>query len=121
MKKKLQRFAENETFPHVFQPKMVYPPVDDAMKGRWNELFFKNQNPIVLELGCGRGEYTVQLAEMFPNKNFIGIDRKGSRLWSGAKKSFTNQMKNVAFLRIFIQHIQHYFEHGEVSEIWITF
>jgi tRNA (guanine-N7-)-methyltransferase len=121
MKRKLQRFAENETFPHVFQPKVVYPPVDFELKGRWHEKFFQNKNPIVLELGCGRGEYTVQMAELFPEKNFIGIDWKGARLWRGAKTSHVQQMKNVAFLRVLIQNINYYFGKDEVSEIWITF
>jgi len=121
MKKKRQRFAENETFPHVFQPRATFPHVEHELKGRWSEKFFQNNNPIVLELGCGRGEYTVHLAELYPEKNFIGIDWKGARLWRGAKTSHVNQMKNVAFLRILIQNIQHYFDQNEVSEIWITF
>src|SRR5436190_5031135 len=121
MKRKLQRFAENETFPHMFQPKTIYPPVDHELKGRWHEKFFRNTNPIVLELGCGRGEYTVQMAELFPEKNFIGIDWKGARLWRGAKTSHLQQMKNVAFLRVLIQNITHYFAKDEVNEIWITF
>jgi tRNA (guanine-N7-)-methyltransferase len=120
MKRKLARFAENETFPHLFQPKM-FPPADHELKGKWHASFFKNENPIVLELGCGRGEYTVSLAEKFPDKNFIGIDWKGARLWRGAKTSFENKMTNVAFLRIQIQNILNFFSKNEVSEIWITF
>ncbi|MEO8086858.1 MAG: tRNA (guanosine(46)-N7)-methyltransferase TrmB [Bacteroidota bacterium] len=120
MKRKLARFAENETFPHMFQPKM-FPPVDHELKGKWHTDFFKNQNPIVLELGCGRGEYTVSLAEKFPEKNFVGIDWKGARLWRGAKTAQDNKMTNVAFLRIMIQNILNFFSHDEVSEIWITF
>jgi len=120
-KRKLQRFAENLTFPHVFQPKLIHPPEDDAMKGNWNEKFFHNNHPIVLELGCGRGEYTVQMAEQFPQKNFIGIDWKGARLWRGAKTSHENKMAHVAFLRIQIQYIEYFFAANEVSEIWITF
>ena len=120
MKRKLARFAENETFPHLFQPRM-FPPVDHELKGKWHSAFFKNEHPIVLELGCGRGEYTVNLAEKFPDKNFIGIDWKGARLWRGAKTSFENKMSNVAFLRIMIQNIGNYFSEDEVSEIWITF
>ena len=79
-KDKLRRFAENETFPNLIQPLMTYPPLDHELKGKWHENFFHNQAPIVLELGCGRGEYTVNLAEKFPEKNFIGIDWKGARL-----------------------------------------
>lgn len=120
MKRKLARFAENETFPHLFQPKM-FPPADHALKGKWHSDFFRNEHPIVLELGCGRGEYTVNLAERFPEKNFIGIDWKGARLWRGAKTSLENKMPNVAFLRIQIQNILNFFSKDEVSEIWITF
>ena len=120
MKRKLARFAENETFPHLFQPRM-FPPVDHELKGKWNTDFFRNSNPIVLELGCGRGEYTVNLAERFPEKNFIGVDWKGARLWRGAKTSYDNKMPNVAFLRIMIQNILNFFSREEVSEIWITF
>jgi len=120
MKRKLARFAENETFPHMFQPKM-FPPVDHTLKGKWHSDFFKNNNPIVLELGCGRGEYTVNLAEKFPAKNFVGIDWKGARLWRGAKTVQENKMQNVAFLRIMIQNILNFFSPNEVSEIWITF
>ncbi len=120
MKRKLARFAENETFPHLFQPKM-FPPVDHELKGKWHSDFFKNANPIVLELGCGRGEYTVSLAEKFPEKNFVGLDWKGARLWRGAKTALENNMSNVAFLRIMIQNILNFFSKDEVSEIWITF
>ena len=120
MKRKLARFAENATFPHLFQPKM-FPPVDHNLKGKWHAEFFKNNNPIVLELGCGRGEYTVNLAEKFPSKNFVGVVWKGARLWRGAKTSFENKMPNVAFLRIQIQNILNFFSRDEVNEIWITF
>jgi tRNA (guanine-N7-)-methyltransferase len=120
-KRKLQRFAENLTFPHLFQPRVYYPPSDFEKKGKWHAEFFRNDNPIVLELGCGRGEYTVQMAELFPEKNFIGIDWKGARLWRGAKTVQEQQMKNVAFLRIQIQNIGYFFSANEVSEIWITF
>jgi tRNA (guanine-N7-)-methyltransferase len=91
------------------------------MKGKWNELFFKNKHPIVLELGCGKGEYTVGLGKLFPNKNFIGIDIKGARMWTGAKQALENSMRNVAFLRTHIELINNFFDKGEVSEIWITF
>ncbi len=111
--KKLVRFAELETFLNVLQ----YPV---NVQGTWNE-YFENGNPIVLELACGKGEYTVGLAELFPNKNFVGIDKKGNRLWVGAKKSIAHRLKNVAFLRIQIEHVEQYFANEEVDEIWITF
>lgn len=122
-KNKLAKFAEMEEFPHVFQVSShaVRDGVSFEMKGKWNEIFFKNDNPIVLELGCGKGEYTVGLAELFPDKNFIGVDIKGARLWTGAKQSFQKGMKNVAFLRTNIEMIHHFFAENEVSEIWLTF
>lgn len=103
-----------ETFKNVFQ-------FDPVHKGQWNKNYFKNDHPIVLELGCGRGEYTVNLAQVFPEKNFIGIDIKGARIWRGAKTAIEEQMDNVAFLRIQIESILDYFNAGEISEIWITF
>ena len=120
-KRKLQRFSENEQFPNVFQPKLLYPPVDHEMKGKWNEQVFRNENPIVLELGCGKGEYTTGMAVRFPGKNFIGIDIKGARMWPGAKQSLQNNLANVCFLRTRIEFIESFFRAGEVSEIWITF
>jgi tRNA (guanine-N7-)-methyltransferase len=119
-KDKLRRFAENLTFPHLFQ--LNHQQLMDGFeyKGKWNE-FFKNDNPIVLELGCGKGEYTLFLAERRPDRNYIGIDIKGARMWKGLKKSHQLQMPNVAFVRTHIQVIGHYFAPGEVSEIWITF
>jgi tRNA (guanine-N7-)-methyltransferase len=121
MKRKLQRFAEVAEFPHVLQPRMSYPPVDQSIKGKWHKEFFKNDHPIVLELGCGRGEYTVELAEKYPQKNFIGIDIKGARLWRGSKTAHENKMTHVGFIRTEIQWIEHFFAPGEVSEIWVTF
>ena len=121
-KNKLARFAENETFANLFQ--LTYEQITKegfALKGKWNELFFKNDNPIVLELGCGKGEYIVGLAKKYPNKNFIGIDIKGARLWRGCKTSNEDKMTNVAFVRTHIQMIESYFAENEVSEIWITF
>jgi tRNA (guanine-N7-)-methyltransferase len=110
------------TYPHVFQyPFSVLQEKGFEMKGRWNELFFKNNHPIVLELGCGKGEYTVGLAQLFPDKNFIGIDIKGARMWSGAKQALENHLSNVAFLRTHIELIRHFFAANEISEIWITF
>lgn len=122
-KNKLAKFAEMEEFPHVFQVSShaVRGGTSFEMKGKWNELHFKNNNPIVLELGCGKGEYTVGLAQVFPDKNFIGVDIKGARLWSGAKESFQKELKNVAFLRTNIEMIHHFFAENEVSEIWLTF
>jgi tRNA (guanine-N7-)-methyltransferase len=122
-KNKLAKFAEMEEFPHVFQVSShsIREGVNFEMKGKWNELFFRNNNPIVLELGCGKGEYSVGLAELFPDKNFIGIDIKGARLWTGAKQSYQKGMKNVAFLRTNIEMIHHFFAEDEVSEIWLTF
>ncbi len=120
-KDKLKRFKENESFTNLIQPKLEWPPVDHELKGKWKINYFKNDNPIILELGCGRGEYTVNLGELFPDKNFIGVDWKGARLWRGAKTAFENKMHNIAFLRIQIQNIATYFAIDEVDEIWITF
>jgi tRNA (guanine-N7-)-methyltransferase len=122
-KNKLAKFAEMEAFPHVFQVSShaVREGQQFEMRGKWNEHFFKNNNPIVLELGCGKGEYSVGLGELFPDKNFIGIDIKGARLWTGAKDSFQKNLKNVAFLRTNIEMIHHFFAENEVSEIWLTF
>lgn len=121
-KNKLQKFAENQTFTNLFQPSFeeVWRK-DHEMKGRWNEQYFKNENPIVLELGCGKGEYTINLARMYRNKNFIGIDIKGARLWRGAKEAFENNMPNVGFIRTRIENITSFFCENEVSELWITF
>jgi tRNA (guanine-N7-)-methyltransferase len=121
-KGKLQKFAEMETFSHVFQfPFGVLKEKGFGLKGKWNSLFFKNENPIVLELGCGKGEYTVGLARLFPDKNFIGIDIKGARIWTGARESFREKMQNVAFIRTSIELLDHFFAQDEVSEIWLTF
>ncbi|MDR3118588.1 MAG: tRNA (guanosine(46)-N7)-methyltransferase TrmB [Mediterranea sp.] len=121
-KNKLQKFADMAGYPHVFEyPYSVAGNVPFEMKGKWNTAFFGNENPIVLELGCGRGEYTVGLGRMFPGKNFIGVDIKGARMWSGAKESLDAGMKNVAFLRTNIEIIDRFFAEDEVSEIWLTF
>jgi tRNA (guanine-N7-)-methyltransferase len=121
-KSKLERFADIETFTNVFQHAQTTEIVDPfEHKGHWHERIFKNNNPIVLELGCGKGEYTVGLARKFPNKNFIGSDLKGNRIWVGAKTAIEEKLTNVAFLRTRIENIQYAFAENEVSEIWITF
>ncbi len=121
-KNKLAKFANMEEYPHVFQyPFAVLQEKGFEMKGKWNELFFKNDNPIILELGCGKGEYTVGLAKLYPENNFVGVDIKGARMWSGAKQSLEEGLSNVAFLRTHIELLTNFFEQGEISEIWITF
>lgn len=121
-KNKLKRFKENETFSNVFQPTREEVVANQLpLKGKWRTDFFKNNNPIVLELGCGKGEYSVGLAERNPEKNFIGIDIKGARFWRGAKTAIDNGISNVAFLRTQIELIEHCFDTDEVDEIWITF
>ncbi len=119
-KNKLKRFKENETFANVLQPSREEVTSNFSLKGKWNT-FFKNDNPIVLELGCGKGEYTIALAEKNPNKNFIGIDIKGARFWRGAKTAIENDMQNVAFIRTQIELVDYIFAENEVDEIWITF
>ncbi|MBP5135009.1 MAG: tRNA (guanosine(46)-N7)-methyltransferase TrmB [Paludibacteraceae bacterium] len=121
-KNKLSKFADMEQYPHVFQcPYSQLSQEGFEMRGKWASDFFRNSNPVVLELGCGRGEYTVGLAEKFPNMNFIGVDIKGSRMWAGATESLQKGMKNVAFLRTNIEIIDRFFAPGEVNEIWLTF
>lgn len=120
-KNKLKRFSENKTFGNVFQPTRAEMIEGFEMKGKWHQEFFKNNNPIVLELGCGKGEYSVSLAEKYPDKNFIGIDIKGARFWRGAKTAIESGMNNVAFVRTQIELIDYAFAENEVSEIWITF
>jgi tRNA (guanine-N7-)-methyltransferase len=121
-KHKLAHVAEMKTFSCVFEPEnevMIAP--NYFMKGRWNNDFFKNDQPITIELGCGKGEYTIALARKYPHRNFIGIDIKGARLWRGSKTADEEQMPNVAFLRIKIEFIENFFSAGEVDEIWLTF
>jgi len=121
-KNKLKRFNENNTFANVFQPKREeLVDTNYQMKGNWNIKYFKNNNPLILELGCGKGEYTVNLAKKFPNKNFIGIDIKGARFWRGAKTGVEENIPNIAFIRTQIELIDHVFTENEVDEIWITF
>ncbi|MCX2431776.1 MULTISPECIES: tRNA (guanosine(46)-N7)-methyltransferase TrmB [unclassified Pedobacter] len=115
-KDKLRRFAEIETFANVYQLEE-----GKVLKGNWAAHHFKNTNPVVLELACGKGEYSVNLARLFPDKNFIGIDYKGNRIWRGAKTAIEESIDNVAFLRIQIENILEYFAEGEIDEIWITF
>lgn len=111
-----------ERYENVFQyPYSVIDNVPFEMKGKWRETFFKNNNPIVLELGCGKGEYTVELAKLYPDTNFIGVDIKGARMWTGATMALNQGLKNVAFLRTNIEIIDRFFEKDEVSEIWLTF
>jgi tRNA (guanine-N7-)-methyltransferase len=118
VKRKLERFKAIEDYSNVIEPsKEVYHYV----KGKWNKDFFKNENPITIELACGRGEYTVGLAKLFPNNNYIGVDIKGERIWKGSSHAKENNLNNVAFLRTMILLIENFFEDGEVNEIWITF
>lgn len=125
---KLQKFAEIFSYPNVFE-NFHYEKVNLLdengkpleMKGQWNKYFFKNNNPITLELACGRGEYTLALAEQYPDRNFIGVDIKGARIWRGATNALNQDLKNVAFLRVRIEIIEKFFAKNEVDEIWITF
>lgn len=120
-KNKLQRFAENETFSHLIQPKREEVLNHFYLKGKWQQEFFKNNRPIVLELGCGGGEYTLGLSALFPDKNFLGIDVKGARLWKGAKRVEEEKIPNVGYLRTQIELVADAFAPGEIDEIWITF
>lgn len=121
-KKKLERFAEMEHLSNVFQPKHEEVFRKDYMlKGKWHSEVFHNDHPIVLEIGCGKGEYTVELGKIYPNKNFIGLDIKGARMWLGAKTAQENGLSNVAFLRMYAELLESVFAPGEIAEIWITF
>lgn len=121
-KGKLAKFADMASYENVFEyPFSVMQDVPFDMKGHWHEQYFKNNNPIVLELGCGKGEYTVGLAKKFPQMNFIGIDIKGARMWTGATQAIQEKLPNVAFIRTNIELIERFFTQGEVSEIWVTF
>lgn len=118
MKRKLERFKEIESLPNVVEPsKEIYHYV----RGKWNEDFFKNDNPITVELACGRGEYTVGLASLFPNRNYIGVDIKGERIWKGGTRAVAENLTNAAFLRTMILMVDNFFEENELDEIWITF
>ncbi len=121
-KGKLAKFADMERYENVFQyPYSVVDNVPFDMKGHWREQFFHNDNPIILELGCGKGEYTVELARLYPDCNFIGVDIKGARMWTGATQALQDGLKNVAFLRTSIEIIDRFFAEDEVQEIWLTF
>ena len=121
-KRKLKRFAEVDTFDNVLKPTLDEAMQDKfALKGNWNKNYFKNDNPVILELACGKGEYAIGLAKHYPDKNFIGMDIKGARIWAGAKYAIENKMENVAFIKTRIDFIINLFAENEVSEIWITF
>ena len=127
-RQKLKKFAELQTFPNVYDNLDVRDPKNTVLngqlvdiKGTWHSAYFKNNNPITLELACGRGEYAIALGQMFPERNFVGVDIKGSRLHKGAKEAIEAGLTNVAFLRTRIEQIEHFFVENEISEIWITF
>jgi tRNA (guanine-N7-)-methyltransferase len=121
VKNKLKKFAQINSFSNVVQPEIKFPATNFPYKGRWNSNFFRNNNPIILEIGCGKGEYTIGLAKAHPDKNFIGIDIKGDRIWKGAKEALEEGIFNAAFLRIQAERINYFFAQDEVSGIWITF
>lgn len=120
-KNKLRKFAQMETFDHVVQPPLEDLQNGFSLKGKWKKEFFKNDKPLVVELGCGKGEYSVGLARKYPNKNFLGVDIKGSRMWTGATEAKEENLNNVGFLRLRIEFIELAFAAGEIDEIWITF
>ena len=121
-KNKLAQFAENETFDHVIQPQ-IDAVLEDRFewKGKWREAYFGNDHPLILELGCGKGEYTVGMARLFPTRNYMGLDIKGNRIWRGAKTVENEQLSNAAFLRTRIDFVDRFFGRSEVDEIWLTF
>jgi tRNA (guanine-N7-)-methyltransferase len=121
-KNKIKKFAELKSFGNVFQPGFGEIFSDDYyLKGKWRKSYFSNENPVILELGCGKGDYTVRLAEQYPSLNFIGIDIKGARIWTGARYAADNNLKNVAFIRARIEFITSFFARNEINEIWLTF
>jgi tRNA (guanine-N7-)-methyltransferase len=120
-KKKLVHFQENLSFPHLIQPSYNDLVSGFPLRSRWHTGFFKNNHAIVLELGCGKGEYTVGLADKYPRLNFIGIDWKGARLWRGSKTVLEQDLKNVGFVRAMVDHVEYIFAPAEIAEIWITF
>lgn len=117
-RKKRIQFSANQQADNIIEHGK---PFFEQTKGNWNKDFFKNNNPIIVELACGRGEYTTGLAKIFPDKNFIGVDIKGNRLWTGSQEAIKNNLQNVGFLRTHIQNLAHFFAQGEISEIWLTF
>lgn len=121
-KRKLKRFEEMKKFSNVLQPEFneVYNK-DFAFKGKWNKSFFQNDNPIIVDLGCGKGEYTIELARRFEEKNYIGIDIKGARIWKGAKQALDENIKNAAFIRTRVELINSFFDSNEIDEIWLLF
>lgn len=118
-KNKLQRYSDNKGFENVFEHTEFKD--EKFPKGNWAGKIFKNKNPIVVELACGKGEYTTNLAHSYPDKNFIGIDIKGDRIWKGAIRAQDEELDNVRFLRCYIDHLEQFFDKGEISELWITF
>ena len=120
-KNKLRKFQQISSYNHVFEPTIEVLNGEYHLKGKWKSEVFKNNNPIILELGCGKGEYSVALAEKYPQKNLIGVDIKGARIWKGATDSLTKNLINIAFLRVRIEWIEHCFDKNEIDEIWITF
>ncbi|MGK7369856.1 MAG: tRNA (guanosine(46)-N7)-methyltransferase TrmB [Candidatus Halalkalibacterium sp. M3_1C_030] len=120
-KTKLQRFSDIDEFDNVLELTDFQNENETKPKGRWNDDIFRNDNPIILELACGKGDYTVELARRNADSNYVGIDIKGSRLWKGARKAKDEDLSNARFLRIYIDHLDEYFKEGEVDEIWITF
>jgi tRNA (guanine-N7-)-methyltransferase len=120
-KNKLKKYSEVGGFPNVLQPSITELDADHKFKGSWAQGYFKNDNPIVLELGCGKGEYTINLARVNSNCNFIGIDIKGARLWFGSSMAIEEQLRNVSFLRMDVGYINRVFDSNEISEIWVTF
>ena len=120
-KRKLRNFAELETFANVIQHPYYKEQFDHPLKGKWQEIFFQNNLPLTLELGCGKGEYSVGLALRHPERNYLGLDIKGNRIWRGAKTGIEDNIPNIGFLRTEIEHLNNFFLPGEVDEIWITF
>ena len=120
-KNKLQHYKDIESYDNLFQYSYEEIIKGFPLKGKWKKDYFRNDKPITLELGCGKGEYTLGLARKYPDKNFIGIDIKGARLWRGCKTALEEELKNIVFIRTTIELIEHYFSEGEIDEIWITF
>ncbi|MBK7028458.1 MAG: tRNA (guanosine(46)-N7)-methyltransferase TrmB [Bacteroidales bacterium] len=120
-KRKLERFAENATFPHFFQPTWEELQAGFPLRGNWKKDYFMNDHPLIIEVGCGKGEYTVDLAGRYPSNNYIGLDKKGARMWRGAKTTHIMQKRNVAFIRVLAENLPSIFAESEIDEIWITF